>query len=49
MGLNSHALPMASVVEQMAPPVGAYAPRVPVTAAIAALWRDIERRLVEKS
>jgi len=45
-------LPMASVVEQMADrhaPVGVYASRAPVTAAIAALWRDIERRLVEKS
>ena len=49
---HRHALPMASVVEQMADrhaPVGAYASRAPVTAAIAALWRDIERRLVEKS
>ena len=49
---HRHALPMASVVEQMADrhaPVGAYAPRVAVTAGIAALWRDIERRLVENS
>ena len=49
---HRHALPMASVVEQMADrhaPVGVYASRAPVTAAIAALWRDIERRLVEKS
>lgn len=49
---NRHALPMASLVEQMADrhaPVGAYAPRAPVTTAIAALWRDVERRLAKKS
>jgi chromosome partitioning protein len=42
------AIPMASVVEQMADrhaPVGIYAPRAPVTRAIAALWRDVERQL----
>jgi cellulose biosynthesis protein BcsQ len=42
------ALPMASVMEQMAErhaPVGAYAPRAPVTQAIAELWRTVERRL----
>jgi len=49
---NRHALPMASLVEQMADrhaPVGVYAPRAPITAAIAALWRDVERRLAKKS
>jgi chromosome partitioning protein len=42
------ALPMASVMEQMAErhaPVGAYAPRAPVTQAIAGLWRTVERKL----
>jgi chromosome partitioning protein len=42
------AIPMASVVEQMAErhaPVGVCAPRAPVTQAIGALWRSIERRL----
>ncbi|WP_420140259.1 ParA family protein [Sphingomonas sp.] len=41
-------IPMASLVEQMAErhaPVGAYAPRAPVTRAITTLWRDVERRL----
>jgi chromosome partitioning protein len=41
-------IPMASLVEQMAErhaPVGAYAPRAPVTQAITTLWRDVERRL----
>jgi chromosome partitioning protein len=45
---HRHALPMASVVEQMADrhaPVGAYAPRAPVSQAIATLWQDVERRL----
>lgn len=45
---EQHALPMASIVEQMADrhaPVGVYAPRAPVTAAIGALWRDVEARL----
>lgn len=49
---NRHALPMASLIEQMADrhaPVGVYAPRAPITAAIAALWRDVERRLAKKS
>jgi len=49
---NQHALPMASLVEQMADrhaPIGTYAPRAPVTTAIAALWRDVERQLVKKS
>jgi len=49
---NQHALPMASLVEQMADrhaPVGVYAPRAPVTAAITALWRDVERQLTKKS
>jgi cellulose biosynthesis protein BcsQ len=49
---NRHALPMASLVEQMADrhaPIGVYAPRAPITAAIAALWRDVERRLAKKS
>ncbi len=44
-----HAIPMASLVEQMADrhaPVGLYAPRAPVTQAIAALWQDLERQLV---
>ena len=47
---HRHALPMASVVEQMADrhaPVGAYARRAPVSLAIAALWQDVERRLAE--
>ncbi len=47
---NQHAIPMASAVEQMADrhaPVGAYAPRMPVTKAIAALWTDVERQLVK--
>jgi len=47
-----HTLPMASLVEQMADrhaPVGAYAPRAPVSRLIAGLWQDVERRLVEKS
>lgn len=42
------AIPMTSAVEQMADrhaPVGAYAPRSAAAVAIAALWRDIERRL----
>jgi chromosome partitioning protein len=42
------AIPMASVVEQMAErhaPVGAYAPRAPVTQALAQLWQTVERRL----
>jgi chromosome partitioning protein len=42
------AIPMASLVEQMAErhaPVGVYAPRAPVTQAIAELWRSIERKL----
>jgi len=46
---GQHALPMASLIEQMADrhaPVGAYAPRAPVTTALAALWQDVERRLV---
>ncbi|HWI87044.1 MAG TPA: AAA family ATPase [Sphingomonas sp.] len=46
---DQHALPMASIVEQMADrhaPVGAYAPYMPVSLAIAGLWRDVERRLV---
>jgi len=49
---NQPALPMTSLVEQMADrhaPVGAYAPRAPVTAAIGDLWRDIERRLLKKT
>ena len=44
------ALPMASVVEQMAQrhaPVGVYAPRAPVTKAILALSAEVERRLVK--
>jgi cellulose biosynthesis protein BcsQ len=48
---KQHALPMASLVEQMADrhaPVGAYAPRAPVSVAIAALWRDVEKRLAKK-
>jgi cellulose biosynthesis protein BcsQ len=48
---KQHALPMASLVEQMADrhaPVGVYAPRAPVTTAIAALWRDVERQLSKK-
>lgn len=47
---KQHALPMASLVEQMADrhaPVGAYAPRAPVSIAIAALWRDVEKRLAK--
>lgn len=47
---DRHALPMASLVEQMADrhaPVGAYAPRAPVTAAISELWREVERRLTK--
>jgi cellulose biosynthesis protein BcsQ len=47
---GQHALPMASLVEQMADrhaPVGAYAPRAPVTAAISDLWRDVEKRLAK--
>jgi cellulose biosynthesis protein BcsQ len=47
---KQHALPMASLVEQMADrhaSVGTYAPRAPVTAAIAALWRDVEKRLAK--
>ncbi|WP_116090403.1 ParA family protein [Sphingomonas crusticola] len=46
---TQHALPMASLVEQMADrhaPVGVYAPRAPMSQAIAALWQDIERRVV---
>jgi cellulose biosynthesis protein BcsQ len=42
------AIPMASVVEQMAErhaPVGVYAPRAPVTQALAQLWQTVERRL----
>lgn len=42
------AIPMASAVEQMAArhaPLGAFAPRSPVTQAVAALWQDVERRL----
>ena len=49
---KQHALPMASLVEQMADrhaPVGAYASRAPVSIAIAALWRDVEKRLAKKS
>ncbi len=49
---GQHALPMASLVEQMADrhaPVGTYAPRAPVSRAIAALWQDVERRLIKKS
>lgn len=45
-----HALPMASLVEQMADrhaSIGAYAPRAPFTAALLALWRDIEKRLAK--
>lgn len=48
---KQHALPMASLVEQMADrhaPVGAYAPRAPVSVAIGALWRDIEKKLAKK-
>jgi chromosome partitioning protein len=48
---KQHKLPMASLIEQMADrhaPVGAYAPRAPVTKAIADLWRDIEKRLAKK-
>jgi len=48
---KQHKLPMASLVEQMADrhaPVGAYAPRAPVSIAIADLWRDIEKRLAKK-
>jgi len=48
---GQHALPMASLVEQMADrhaPVGIYAPRAPVSRAIAALWQDVERRLAKK-
>jgi len=47
---GQHALPMASLVEQMADrhaPVGTYAPRAPVTAAITQLWRDVEKRLAK--
>jgi len=47
---DRHALPMASLVEQMADrhaPIGAYAPRAPVTAAISELWREVERRLAK--
>ena len=47
---QQHALPMASLVEQMADrhaPIGAYAPRAPVSTAIAALWRDVEKRLAK--
>jgi cellulose biosynthesis protein BcsQ len=47
---TQHVLPMASLVEQMADrhsPVGAYAPRAPVSAAIAILWKDVERRLTQ--
>jgi cellulose biosynthesis protein BcsQ len=47
---DRHALPMASIVEQMADrhaPIGAYAPRAPVTAALANLWRDVEKRLAK--
>jgi cellulose biosynthesis protein BcsQ len=47
---DRHALPMASLVEQMADrhaPVGAYAPRAPVTAVIGDLWRDVEKRLAK--
>ena len=47
---QQHALPMASLVEQMADrhaPVGAYAPRAPVSMAVAALWRDVEKRLAK--
>jgi len=49
---GQHALPMASLVEQMADrhaPVGSYAPRAPVTGAITALWQDVERLLVQKA
>jgi len=49
---KQHALPMASLVEQMADrhaPVGAYAARAPVSVAIAALWRDVEKRLAKQS
>jgi len=48
---KQHKLPMASLVEQMADrhaPVGAYAPRAPVTKAITDLWRDIEKRLAKR-
>ncbi len=48
---EQHKLPMASLIEQMADrhaPVGAYAPRAPVSNAIADLWRDIEKRLARK-
>jgi len=47
---QQHALPMASLVEQMADrhaPIGAYAPRAPVSMAVAALWRDVEKRLAK--
>lgn len=47
---DQHVIPMASAVEQMADrhaAVGVYAPRAPVTKAIAALWTDVERRLVK--
>jgi cellulose biosynthesis protein BcsQ len=47
---DQHAIPTASVIEQMADrhePVGIYAPRAPVTKAIAALWTDVERRLAK--
>jgi cellulose biosynthesis protein BcsQ len=47
---RQHVLPMASLVEQMADrhsPVGVYAPRAPVSAAIAILWKDVERRLTQ--
>jgi cellulose biosynthesis protein BcsQ len=47
---DQHAIPMASLVEQMADrhePVGVYAPRAPVTKAIGALWTDVERQLAK--
>lgn len=47
---DQHALPMASIVEQMADrhaPIGAYAPRAPVTAALAHVWREVEKRLAK--
>ena len=45
-----HALPMASLVEQMADrhaPVGVYAPRAPFVQALSALWREMEARLAK--
>lgn len=44
-------IPMASIVEQMAhrrAPLGAYAPKSPPAAAIAAMWTGIEKRLAKR-